>query len=219
MRIRMALALAGCLLTAGCFEMKQDFRFNADETVDVTFRIGIDAALMALANQNADKPFCSDEMVQKDGITGTAKSTTEGGDMVCTITMSGPIDAIVKAASETSLNENAEQKQTISLAKERDTYALDIELPPMQKDNAAEDNPMAQSMQAMMLAKMSGRTIAWTVTAPQIIETSGSISEDGTTASYSRPLAEAFTSKEPTRFSVKFSLEQPGFFGWVKNWF
>ena len=211
-------ALAACLLASGCFDMKQDFRFNSDETAEVTFRIAIDAALIALAQQGTEKPFCTDEMIARDGITGTAKSTTEGADVVCTLTISGPIAKVVDAASNAKLNENAKGKQAIALTRDGEAYVLQIDLPPPD-DGKAADNPMAKTMQAMMLAKMSGKTLAWTVTAPSIIETSGTLSDDGRVASYSRPLAEAFTSREPTRFSVRFSLKEPGLTGWIRSMF
>lgn len=214
-------ALAGCLAMSGCFDMKQDFVFKADKTAELTFRIGIDAALMALANQNSEKPFCPSDMAatNKEGVTGSAVSSTEGGDLVCTIKMAGPIDTIVEAMSEVHLNDNQQQQQGILLAQDGETYALTIELPPMQKPEEADKNPMAETMNAMLLAKMSGRVLSWSITAPSIIESNGTISDDRTVATYSRPLADAFTSPEPTRFNVTFTLDQPGLWGRVKSIF
>lgn len=221
MRIWTVLALAGCLALSGCFEMKQDFVFKSDKTAELTFRIGIDAALMALANKNSEKPFCPSDMAatNREGVTGIVNSSTEGGDLVCTIKMVGPIDTIVEAISEVRLNENQQKQQGILLVQDGDTYSLTIELPPMQKPAEAEKNPMAETINAMLLAKMSGRVLSWSVVAPSIIESNGTISEDRTAATYSRPLADAFTSPEPTRFNVTFSLEQPGLWGRVKSIF
>lgn len=218
-RLRTTAVLGAALLTAGCFEMKQDFRFNTDGTADVTFRIAIDAALMALANQQGGNGnFCSEANVTREGVVGTAKASTEGGDMVCTLTISGPIEKVIDAALNAKLNDRAKEQQGISLTKDGETYALAIELPAI-GDEPDTDNPMAKSMQAMMLAKMSGRTLSWSVMAPKIIETTGTLSDDGKVATYSRPVADAFTSKEPTRFSVRFSLRSPGFFDWIWSLF
>lgn len=218
MRLQLTAAIVGCFALTGCFDLKQDFRFNADKTADVEFRIAMDAALLALAEKNPEKPFCSNDMIEKDGITGTATATTEGGDSVCTVVMSGTIDSVVEALADANLSEDAEQ-QGIVLSRSGDNYTLLIEVPALQKPNTTDDNPMAETMHAMMLAKMSGRALSWSVTAPSIVDTNGRLSDDGTTASYSRPLAEAFTSNEPTRFNVTFSLEQPGYLDRLKALF
>jgi hypothetical protein len=211
-------SLFACLVTAGCFEMKQDIKFNSDGTVDATVRIAIDAALVAMGNRS-DNSFCMNDLGKNDGITGTSTATTEGGDMICTITISGPMDRVVEVLSETTLNEKSEQTQGFSLSRDGDAYIVHIELPPPDQTAEEGDSQMAKAMQAMMLAKMSGRALAWTVTAPEIIETSGKISDDGTVATYSRPVADAFTSTEPTRFEVKFSLREKGFLRRVKALF
>lgn len=220
MRVWSIGALAVCLAVSGCFDMKQDYVFNADKTAEITFRIGIDAALMALANQDSESPFCPNDLAasHKEGVTGSATSSTEGGDLVCTIKMAGPIDKIVEALAYMRTNENRQQ-QIIVLKQEGSVYALTLELPPMQKPEESQNNPMGEMMNAMLLAKMSGRTLSWSVTAPSIIESNGTISDDRTAAAYSRPVADAFISPEPTRFTVTFSLGHPGLWGWVKSMF
>jgi hypothetical protein len=206
--------VAVALLCSGCFEMEQKFEFSSDGTARIDVRMAVDAALMAMGNPDGAS-WCRDENLKKEGVTINQVLGTEGGDSVCTISISGKLEDVVGAAAQA----NAGGKQGLSLTRVDDGYKLAIEMPPFNEGTRPSDDSFESAMQGLLLAKMSGRALEWSVTAPRILATSGKISEDGRTATYSRPLAEAFTSSEPTRFDVTFSLNEPGMLGWFKSLF
>ena len=82
------------------------------------------------------------------------------------------------------------------------------EIFPEQPDNGGMD------MRPMLDAMLAGRSLSWSVTAPQIIETSGDLSLDGLTASYSFPLALAAEPvQEDLHFSAVFTAGRAKFLG------
>lgn len=202
---------------AGCFDVKQDLAFRSDGTATANVRIAVDASLLAMA-KDANSKWCSSEkLLSLRGITGTAEQTTEGGDEVCSISFSGKTDDLVAALS--NANVGGDKRQGVQLNQVGENYEFVVNFPSLKPTGKYADDPMAQGLQTLILAKMSGRHIAWTVTAPRIIETSGTISDDGRTASYFRPLASALSSDQPTTFRAVFSLEPPGMFEQLLNWF
>lgn len=224
MRFGGILVGLSALMLSGCFDMKQDFEFRGDGTAKATIRMAVDAKLIAMADGDSKEPFCSDGMLQKvekDGMKSSAQRTTEGGDVVCIITLDGKTDALVAAMASGELmpgddNAEAQQKMGISLTREGDRHVLLISAPPMGK----EEDPSTAGMQQMFLAAMAGRSLAWTVSAPEIVETTGTRSDDGTVASFSIPLAEAFSNTTKTyEFRTVFVTEEPGFMGWLKSFF
>ncbi|WP_172373990.1 hypothetical protein [Mesorhizobium sp. NZP2234] len=216
-RRNIVVSLVGCLLVAGCFDVKQDLAFRRDGTATANIRIAVDGSLLAMA-KNANGKWCSsDKLLSSPGITGTAEQKTEGSDEVCSLFFSGKTDDLVAALSNANIG--GDKKQGVQLNRVGDNYEFVVNFPSLKPTDKYADDPMAQGLRTLILAKMSGRHIAWTVTAPRIIETSGTISDDGRTASYSRPLASAFSSDRPTTFRAVFSLEPPGMLEQLFNWF
>ncbi|MDX8465715.1 hypothetical protein RFM26_08470 [Mesorhizobium sp. VK23B] len=212
-----AVCLVGCLLLVGCFDMRQDLEFRSDGTATAKMRIAVDAALLAMAKQSESKWCDASKLSSSSGVAGTAEQSTEGGDEVCSLTFSGKIDDLIAALSKASFGDG--KKQGVQLNRLGENYEFVVDFPSFKSAGSQANDPMAKGMQALLLAKMSGRSLAWTVTAPRIIETSGKISDDGRTATYSRPLASAFSSDDPTIFRAVVSLEPPGMFERFLSWF
>jgi hypothetical protein len=210
-------SLIGCLLVSGCFDLKQDLAFRRDGTATANVRIAVDATALAMAKDVNSKWCSSEKLLSSAGITGTAERTTEGGDEVCSVSFSGKMEDLVAALS--NANVGGDKRQGVQLNRLGENYEFVVNFPSLKPTDKYAGDPMAQGLRTLILAKMSGRHIAWTLTAPRIIETSGTISEDGRTASYSRPLATVFSSDQPTAFRAVFSLEPPGMFEQFLNWF
>lgn len=215
------------LVLSGCFDMKQDFEFRTDGTAKATVRLAIDAALIGMADgDNGDdmEQLCGGaelRNLEKDGLRGSAEQTTEGGDVVCLLTLEGATDKLVAAMADGKLlpadeEEDLSGKMGISLARDGDRYVLLISVPPMSK----EDDASNSGIQQMLLVAMAGRSLSWSVTAPKIVETTGVRSNDGTEATFSIPLAEAFANTTKTyEFRTVFSTAEPGFLDWLKSFF
>jgi hypothetical protein len=214
---RVAVALITCLLVAGCFDIKQDLKFRSDGTATANIRIAVDASLLAMAKRSDSKWCSSDKLLSASGIVGNAEQTTAGGDEICSLSFSGRTDDFIAALSNASVG--GDKKQRVELNRVGEDYEFVVNFPSLKPTNKHADDPMVQGFKTILLANMSGKSIAWTVTAPRIIESSGTISEDGRTATYSRPLASALSSDKPTTFRVVFSLEAPGMIEQLLNWF
>lgn len=210
MRVRAAAAiLFACMSLSGCFDMEQNFKFNADRSAEMSLKLAVDASLVALMSQNGNTPFCSQDMFARDQLNAVVTSTTEGSDVVCSIVLTGDMDAIANFTKQTRNASNASIQIETGLVQNGDQYTLSITIPPADSLRGGKE-PMAEAMNAMMLARMSGRVISWSVTAPKIVATNGRVSDDNKVASYSRPLADIYTNRETTRFDTTFELAEPG---------
>lgn len=224
MKIGRILVGLCALVLSGCFDMKQDFEFRTDGTAKATVRLAIDAALIGMAGGGSKEQFCGGAELrdlEKDGLRGSAEQSTEGGDVLCLLTLEGATEKLVAAMADGKLmpadeDGDISKKMGISLTHDGDRYVLLISVPPMGK----EDDASNSSMRQMLLVAMAGRSLSWSVTAPKIVETTGVRSNDGTEATFSIPLAEAFANTTKTyEFRTIFSTTEPGFLDWLKSFF
>ncbi|WP_205909139.1 hypothetical protein [Neorhizobium lilium] len=213
--------MSALFVLPGCFEMQQDIIVGDDGTSKLRWEMSVDAALIGMASQGKADTFCAELGPGKmpEGFTGSAQRSTEKGDVVCTISVEGPTEKIFAALAKGNLLSGDSGKQSgqlaMKLTDEGDNKRLELAIPPMPK-KAGDD----ERMQAMLLGATSGRVLEWTITAPQIIETTGKLSEDGKTATYSLPVASMLTNKTETfGFSVVFSDKPAGMVDWVKSLF
>ncbi|WP_404861887.1 hypothetical protein [Georhizobium sp. MAB10] len=197
-------------MLTGCFEFEQHFEFEADGNAAATGKIVMDAAVVAMTERDG-KPFCDEEVVATGEVEKTVTKSTVEADLVCTIEMTGEMQQVIQAVAEAATT-TAEDPPTAMLSDDNGRFTLTIHLPSLKEDEppSEQDEEMAEMMQQMFLARLSGRVLRFSVTAPEIIETNGTISDDGTVATLTRPMADAFTSDEPTIFRTVFELGDSG---------
>ncbi|MEJ8476650.1 hypothetical protein [Roseibium algae] len=141
----------------------------------------------------------------------------EKGDIVCLIKVHGPTASVLGAFSGGKLlpmpNDQKPDGMQMNFEENGNEKRIEITVFPTAKKDG-DENPM----EAMFIGATSGRFISWNVTAPRIIETSGKLSEDGKTASFSLPVATLLTIKDETfSFYVSFSDQKPGLWGRIKS--
>ncbi|MCW0979182.1 hypothetical protein OK142_00015 [Agrobacterium sp. BT-220-3] len=221
MKLKTTTALAALLILSGCFEMQQDIVVSDDGTTKINLVMSVDAALLNIGVKDKPSNFCPPipEGKLPEGLKGSTTRTTEKGDIVCTIALEGPTDQVFATLAKGNLvgsdNQNKSKDLAMSITNQGDNRKLELAIPPAPTKPG--DNPQ---MEAMLIGATSGRYLEWRVTAPQIIETSGKLSEDGKTASYSLPVATLLSNKTETlSFFVVFSDKSAGFTGWFKSLF
>ena len=200
--LKRGLALIGCtLLLTGCFDMQQQIAFSGDGTASLDFVMSVDATMVAMGDKDkAFSNFCSDAGVnskvesQQPGIAITATREDAKGDMVCHVRMQGTEAAMLAmfAKASTTLDMNEPNPMLIKLTRNDDVKRLDgiIGLPG-KKTGGKGDRPQKNEnpMKGAMMAAFTGRAISFTINAPHIIASSGTINADGTSATHSIPVA------------------------------
>lgn len=224
MRLKVFAVLAASLMLCGCFDIQQNFKFADDGTVKVAMRLGLDASLVGMLESDEDgEPFCSEgdvEGAQESGLRVTAKRSTEGSNVICAFEVEGPAAVVLEKLNSGDLipGEKAEDgpQMTVDLTRENDDLVFLVSIPPFGSEET--DDPMAEGMEKMFLASMTGRMLSWSITAPNIVKTTGTLSPDKNTASFSVPLAEAFTNKSTTyEFRTAFQVSNPDLFFVTKS--
>lgn len=215
MKVRrlIAVALAAGLLT-GCFEADQDLIVEKDGAATFKTRMAMEASLLQMSE--SDLGFCAPEdSAAVDGVSMKHERHTEGSMEVCVVTASGPLDRLaewIEQADHGPAAGDEEMAKGPAIALLRDgsdyVFSVHIEGTPME---AADDKEMMEEMKPMIMAAFAGRSLDWSVTAPEILDTSGQLSEDGKTASYSIPMAKLLGEGPGEHaFEVRFSLKSPG---------
>lgn len=222
---RTLIAGSALLSLTGCLDMRQDLTVGPDGTATLATEISIDAALMALGSDGAKTSgFCAvPQSAALEGVVVTAETTSERGDLVCVLTATGKVDRLAEVLSEESLvlvpggKAQAADAPKMSLFREDDNYRFMVSVDYQKPKPEDVDNDTSK----MLAAMVAGRSFSWSVTAPLILQTSGQLSQDGKTASYSVPLASLVSGDIPkAEFTATFSTRTGnGFMDWIANLF
>ncbi|WEJ31984.1 hypothetical protein [Devosia sp. SD17-2] len=199
--------------------MRQDLTVAEDGSATLAIEISVDAAMLALANQsNPSNDFCnSSTFPEAEGVSTSMTKSTERGDFICTVAMTGTVDALgsmwASAAEKAAQAPGAVGQMTMALFEEGDYHRFEMTWP---LSTMAPEKPASGGIDTsgMMTAMFAGRSISMGVTAPKIIETSGDLSADGRSASYSFPLAMAIQRGQPDlKFYAVFAAGRAKLFG------
>jgi len=216
MRKSLVVGTAAVLpLLAGCFDLNQSLEVGADGQAVMRMEMAMDSSVLALAGANQEDPFtfCDEEEMTDvpEGVTVEVERSTSDTDEVCVVTATGPIETIAVAMANGGFAPQTEETagaSEVTMTDEGDgVYAFDMRLDAGEAMGEAggEGAEMEAAMMQMMLQFTAGRTLQWSITAPEIIETTGALSDDGKTASYSVALSDLLTMPEGDySFFVRF---------------
>lgn len=162
---------------AACFDVEMSVAFVDDDNVEGTMVMTASPEFYAMTASSGD-PFCEGEDV-----------ALEDGSHTCTETFSGTIDEIL---NDPDMGEG----MTIE-RRDGGLVYIAFDLGDLTKDVAppSEDGAEAEQMKQMMMASFIGHKIALNIAGGEVIETNGTLSEDGKSARFEIPLE---TLLEPT---------------------
>lgn len=220
----MVAAALLCVPLSGCFDVNVHSTFGDDGQAKVVTVMKVSASLLAMQDQKAQQqPFCDSSKMKSPSqdVTRKLKLETVGPDKVCTITLSGTNEAILSAmeksnspipmATNGQTTDPTKPQYKSSLTRSGDVVEWKLFLPPSDSPmtTSKDDSELQKSMRQAMLAAMANDAVVFSITAPQIISTTGRLSDDGHTASLDIPLSDVMTSSKPWNFRVKFRLHKP----------
>lgn len=186
-----AVSLTMILPLTACFDVDMSLAFVDDDTVEGTMVMTASAEFYAMAS-SSDEPFC-------DGV----DEAHEDGSHTCTETFSGTIDEVLN---------DPDMGEGMSIER-RDGGLIFVafDLGDLTEDVAPSDDegPEAEEMKDMMAAAFVGHAITINLSGAEIVETNGTMSDDGTTATLTIPLESLFA--EETDLPETFeTLLRPG---------
>lgn len=163
------LSLVFVIPLAACFDAELSIAFPDDTNAEATMTMVASPDFYAMATSSGE-PFCKGE-----------ETLDDAGNHVCTEVISGTIDEV---ANDPDVGEGLEIER-------RDGGLLYVafDLGDLTEDIAPpEEEEGADEMIAMMKAAFEGHSIAIKVSGAQIVETNGTLSDDGKMASFEIPL-------------------------------
>lgn len=165
-----ALSLTLVLPLAACFDVDMSMDFVGDDAVEGTMVMTASAEFYAMATSSGE-PFC-------DGV----DEEHDDGSHTCTETLSGTIEEVLN---------DPDMSEGVTIERRDDGQIfVAFDLGDLTEDVAPpeDEGPEADEMKKMMAAAFVGHAITINVSGAEIIETNGTVSDDGKTASLTIPL-------------------------------
>jgi hypothetical protein len=195
-RLLSVLSLSLIVPLAACFDVEMTMSLKDENSAEMTMVMVASPEFYAMSSEGGDD-LCTEE--------GNGQ-LMEDGSYVCTETMSGTIDEIL---------EDPDMGEGVTVER-RDGGLIYVafDLTDLTEDMApSEEEGMdgMEGMEEMMREAFAGHGITINVAGAEIVETNGSISEDGKTATYKIPLTYMFDSGTESDLPDTFSaLVKPG---------
>lgn len=188
-KILSCLSILFVVPLAACFDAELSLSFPDQDNAVAEMKMIAGPEFYAMATSDGDE-FCDGE-----------ETTLDDGSHVCTEQVSGTIDEIVNDA-DIGDGMTVERRDGGLLFVSFDLGDLTEDITPPEEEGADE-------MAEMMKAAFVGHSIKLNVSGAKVVETNGTLSEDGKTASYEIPLGAMFEPnfEMPKSFDV---LLKPG---------
>ncbi len=205
---RFCAGLAAAALLSACYESRDTIMIDTNGHVKMVSVFSVDTSVDGAPS---GERFCEFEESTRPGIAISWETTRDGAMRTCTFTMSGAIEEIVAAGEEAAagLDESAREMldEINSGGFRRDGDVWTYTSRTAFGSQFTADPTIPPEILAQAASNLEGRTAEFSFTAPRIISSNGSISEDGTTATLVLPLVdEDGVFLETIEFEVRFSL-------------
>jgi hypothetical protein len=190
----------------GCFDLEQSISVDSTRA-SYTAEFRLDAKLAALATMgDASKKLCDDLFRQAradtaKGVQVETSETSSSGNVVCKVQLSAPTVAFAG-----SLGGSTESKMGLLKVERIDESTFRIE----NRLNMGDGRDRSlDSLGGAALAEslFAGRALKWTVQAPRVLESNGTIASDGRSVQWSVPVSSAM--KAPQQFYAVVVLDMP----------
>lgn len=212
---RFALMLIGILasLLAGCLEIRQSLVIEGSRA-EYGAEIRLDARLAALSQRDGRKPLCDEVAVPAEakarGVEVEISQKTLQGELVCTVRLKGPLEALLLAMDRKS----SSGVGSVSIERiDSRTLRLENVIAPMGRSGTGGAGGPEQAMAEGLFA---GKLISWRVQAPRILDSNGVVAADGRSVEWSVPLTEAMKTEQRFHATVRLELTT---FERVRLWF
>ncbi len=183
-------SLLFALPLAACFDAEMTLKFPDENTAEATMVMIASADFYEMAATGGEA-FCE----------GGVEVEMEDGSYSCTETFTGTID-------EAIADPNISEGMTIE-RRDGGLLFVSFDLEEVTSDMAPPEEAGGDEMLAMMAEAFAGHAITMNIVGSEIVETNGTVSADGKTATFAIPLDALVTSSDalPASFDV---LVRPG---------
>ena len=172
-RFLSVLSLAVVVPLAGCFDVDATIAITGDDQAEMNMQMTIGAELVAMLAGTEEDPC--DDMVRED---------QDDGSVICTENKSGSI-------SELMADPDMGEGLTIE-KRDGGLYYVAFVLEDLTGEMGMGQDDMSAEEQAQMMAMMGGmfegHKMVLNIAGAEILETNGTLSDDGKTATYEIPL-------------------------------
>lgn len=170
-RFLSVLSVTLVLPLAACFDVDLSLNFDGENSAAGTMVMTASPEFYAMTTQSGD-PFCEAE-----------EKTLEDGSHTCTDSFSGTIDELL---ADPNMGEgmSIERRDGGLVYIAFDLRDISNKVAPPQEDT----KDGADEMKQMMVTAFTGHAITLSVAGAEIVETNGTLSDDGKTATFTIPL-------------------------------
>jgi len=203
LRVWLSLLLLPWL--GGCFDLDQSIVIEPQRMV-YTAELRADARLTAMSRLNqsgsSSRSLCEGVKVPPEararGLEIQVNERTADGQTVCQIRISGPLDVFIAAMDREA--QSGFGKLSVKRL-DGSTLRLENTFEPQTGSSAGGrvDGALAESL-------FAGKMLRWTVRAPRILESNGTISSDGRSVEWTVPVASAMKDRQQFHATLRIEL-------------
>lgn len=188
------LVISSLLLLVGCFDVNQTFEVKEDKTVKYHMQYVFASSLAEVIGEVCDEPG-----TEKDGeLTVTINARESAENIICEYTFEGPINDFDDLAI-------SEEGSDIIVIKKINSvfyriYSNFTSLLNKQEKYFSEDGPTSDLISSMF----ASRALRWDISSPKILDSNGTISDDGRSVHWELPLIEIYTEGNSNNSELEF---------------
>ncbi len=212
MMMKAVLGLSAALLLTACFDVDQKMDVRDPDNVAYTINTVVDISILTAGNEDLEDVTADDFCDENDFIDGdipealerSVESDFDGEKITCSVTFKGAL-ADFRDFDLTGKSDDGTTEFMIleELPGNRVRIASVFDL--TDKDDEA-PNFLERSMARLILGDSA---FSWEIQATEIIETNGTVSEDGKTVSWDMPLTKAIANRGTHEFYVIVGFDRP----------
>ncbi|MBL4915798.1 hypothetical protein [Szabonella alba] len=192
---RLLLAAALALPLAGCFDADVTLDFKDAETVDTVMSFSMTRQLFDMGGKPPAEA-CAD---------GRHELTTDR--FTCHTEKTMTVDEFIAEAETRAAESPVDRMREAALVERLADDRLRVTLDFAEMAQGGGDLQEMRAMAGMMRAALAGHSLVFRIRAPQIDETTGTLSEDGTEAEYILPLTAILDATPPASFVTTVTLK------------
>lgn len=195
--MRAVLSLFAVLVLAGCFDAEMVLDFKDKETVETTVTTQLDRALYDMSALSDQDPC--------EGGTGTLSEDS----FACVQTASMTIEDAISRPNPFDSGNDFDPAEGMSIVRvDENTVTVTVDL--VQLSDPTNTPEQLEGMGEMAAAAFAGHSIVFRVRGYRILETTGTLSEDGKQAEMVIPIPGLITGKTglPPTFETRVQLEK-----------
>ncbi|MCE2518008.1 MAG: hypothetical protein J4F41_09345 [Alphaproteobacteria bacterium] len=210
---KLLLPIMMALVLSGCLNIDAHMKFREDGHVDTAMVMSVSKDMYELMNADGGENFC----------TGVGEKRSKHKDSVsCTIVGKTTIETMINGgfSFDVDPNANATTDTPVQVTEVGEgVLEIVVDFRKMMEDDPNNPEMNNPEMKALVRAAMANNHMSFGFTGQQIVSSTGTISNDGRTATIKVPMTDFIDKTAPEEFHTVLRYKDGGWLSMIMGWF